>query len=330
MAHSGEQAYIAKLSYYRQRPGSLAKELREDLHLMEDGCAELYRRDKSFIVAYFARLDKTQQGLRRLAAMDGGPNVTPEKLQFKVVQHEILRDAERILRKLGGSEALRQARPAQASEAEQPWWFLDRYLFKQRARLLKRAAQGLGIMVAIGLAAIIFFNVFIKPNRQATQHAEHFSAAFDTALREEDYEAALAEIDLALANMPDEPETLILKGILLEELGRFDEAEAVFAHAATLVDEPEKLRFFQTRLLLELGRPEEALPVAEAAIDLNPNFAEGWLMMGLAYADLKQYAPAYEAMNTAAQLAGEQGNGALKVMIRVNMSSLGGGQGVGF
>jgi hypothetical protein len=35
-------------------------------------------------------------------------------------------------------------------------------------------------------------------------------------------------------------------------------------------------------------------------------------------------------MNTAAQLAGEQGNGALKVMIRVNMSSLGGGQGVGF
>ena len=330
MVHSGEQAYIAKLSFYRQRPASQAKELREDLRLVEDNCAELYQRDKAFIVEYFTCLDKIQQAFRRLEGTESGLNLTPEELQFKVVQQEVLRDVEQVLRKLGGSEALKQIRPAQASEKRQPWWFLDRYLIKRRTQFLKRAAQGLAILLALGAVLVILFNLFIKPNRNVTQHAEHFSAGFNAALREEDYEAALVEIDQALANLPDEPETLVLKGIILQELGRFDEADAVFAQLATLVDEPEKIRFFQTRLLLELGRPEEALPVAKTAIDFNPSFPEAWLMMGLAYADLKQYPLAYDAMNTAAELADEQGNGALKVMIRVNMSNLGGGQGVGY
>ena len=49
-------------------------------------------------------------------------------------------------------------------------------------------------------------------------------------------------------------------------------------------------------------------------------------MLGLAYEDLRRLDRAMSAMEKAADLADAQDNGALKVMIRVNMSNLVGQQ----
>ena len=325
MVHNSEQEYVTKLSFYRQKSGSLAEAVREMLQFVEHDCLDLPRRDSAFIVDYLRTLDAIQQQLQKLAG-SGAPNLTPETLRFTVVQQQVLRRAGAILGQLGGSEGLRRVRPAGMAENEAPWWFLDAYLARRRSKLLRKALQGLAIIVAFGLAVIFVFNVLIKPDQNITAHSEYYNEAFNILVRKEDYAAALVEIERAQAYLPDDPETLLFKGIVLEELGRTAEADAVFERAAALVPEPEKVLFLRTRLLLELGKTERAALLAREAIKLKPDFPEAWLMLGLAYSDLGEITRAYESMQQAARLAEEQDNGALQVMIRVNMSNLTGRQ----
>jgi len=51
-------------------------------------------------------------------------------------------------------------------------------------------------------------------------------------------ERALAELDRALQLNPDYVEALIHRGLVLNELGRTEEAEAAFSHASNSLQEP--------------------------------------------------------------------------------------------
>jgi Flp pilus assembly protein TadD len=64
------------------------------------------------------------------------------------------------------------------------------------------------------------------------------------------------------------------------------------------------------------------LELAQAAIDINPNFAEGWFLAGQAYDQLGDFQQALNNMNTAADLALEQDNPSLYAIIKVNIGYL--------
>lgn len=325
MVHSSAGDYEKKLDFYRQRPDNPAGQMRANLQLAEGDCLDLHQKESQFIVDYLTNLDNIQAALAELGR-PGRLNVTPEKIRFQVVQRQFFKHAPAILRRLGGAEALHQFRPEDALEELQPWWFLDDYLARRRSNLLKSAGQGLVILALLTVLAVIAFNLFIRPDRNIEAHTDLYFEAYNSVTREEDFEAALVAIDEALLNVPDDAETWVFKGIILDELDRPEEADEAFHQAQALVEKPEQIAYLRSRLQLELAQPARAALLAQEAIDLNPEYAEAWLMLGLAYEDLHRLDRALAAMEKAADLADAQENGALKVMIRVNMSNLAGQQ----
>jgi len=325
MVHSSAQDYEKKLDFYRQGPGNLAGQMRQQLQRAEDDCANLAGREPAFIAAYLAQLDGIQATLAELGR-PGRLNVTPEKLRFQTVQRQMFKQAGPILRRLGGAKGLHHHRPETAQAAEQPWWFLDQYLAERRRRLWKDAGSGLVMLALLGLVVVLVYNRFIRPDKDIEAHAELYLQAFHSVSREADYEAALVAIEEALGHQPDEAESWLLKGIILDELDRSEEAEVAYAQAQALIPAPEQISYLRSRLQLELGQPERAARLAQEAIALNPEYPEAWLMLGLAYEAQEQFNQAHNAMQTAVELADAQGNEALKVMIRINMSHLAGQQ----
>lgn len=311
-----------KLDFFQRKLSGQAEKLRAYLNEVEDGSLSLNRKDKAAMLDYLAKMDAIQRIFLEMKS-GAGPDLTAEKNVFETVQTRVLKDAAVILRKLGGVEGLKAARPADVTEADFPWWFADRYVARQIARRIRNLIQALIILAAIGLVVVVLFNTVLKPDPVIVEQTRHYEMANNALLMDQDLDLALAEIEQSLALVPDDLDALVFKGVVLELSGRTYEAEQVFEQANEITGSaPERVLFLRGRLLLQLGRPEEAKALAEEAIDINPDFAEGWFLMGQIYEQLNQIPQAFDAMNIAADLALEQGNEQLYAIIRVNMGYL--------
>jgi tetratricopeptide (TPR) repeat protein len=309
-----------KLDFYHQKLSGQASEAREYLAIVEDDSLGLRRKDKEAMLDYLAKMDAIQRFM--LVSKPGaGPDRAAEKNLFETVQKRTIREAAVILRALGGAEGLKAARPADVTEADYPWWFVDAYLARQKAKQLKSLIRGLIILAVIGLVVVVLFNTVLKPDPAVVAQTQHYEQALSALMVEQDLNLALQEIEQSLAFAPEDLEALAFKGVVLELLGRTGEAQEVYEQAAR-VAAPEYALFSRGRILLQFGKREEAKTLAEEAINLNPNFAEGWFLLGQVYDELGDIPQAFEAMNTASELALEQGNEQLYAIIRVNMGYL--------
>lgn len=310
-----------KLDYFQRKLSGPTTELRAQLEYLEDASIGLGRKDKAFILDYFARLDRVYdifQALEGTAEID----LRAEHVQYETVLSRLRQEASPILHRLGGPHGLASLRPETATAAEQPWWFIDRYVGEQMALQRKRILLGMGILTAIALVVVVLLNTVLKPDPVVTALKAHNDAAFAALLQESDYETALDEINQALAVKPDDLESLIVKGVILEQTGQTAEAEAIFEQAVGLAPGPEFVYWMRGQILLQLNQIEEALRLAETAIEINPDFPQGWFLAGQVYERMGDLNAAFNNMETASNLALEQGDDALYAVIRVNMGYL--------
>ena len=102
------------------------------------------------------------------------------------------------------------------------------------------------------------------------------------------FDEALASYDKALALEPDYPEAFNNRGVALAELQRLDEALASYDKALAL--KPDNAAAFNNRgaALKELKRFDEALASCERAIALKPEYAEALNNRGIALGGLQR------------------------------------------
>jgi len=132
------------------------------------------------------------------------------------------------------------------------------------------------------------------------QVAEGWSAYY---LANGDYDRALAKLDEALPPEADQPSTLRNRGVLLNRMGRPEDAFRDFEKALGSDPRNPALHFFRALSLRDLGRDPEALAALEQAIALDPENAaahsnRGLTLLGLGGRD----AEALAAFEKAARL----------------------------
>ncbi|MEO8452107.1 MAG: tetratricopeptide repeat protein [Gemmatimonadota bacterium] len=113
--------------------------------------------------------------------------------------------------------------------------------------------------------------------------------------------AAEREFKVAIEHDPDNAATRNLYGIMLRNIGRFDEAIVQFREAARL--EPLS-RHYHRQIGTALhcaGRLTEAVTEYRLAIDLDPRYSNGWEYLAFALARLGRYDEALTALATVAR-----------------------------
>jgi serine/threonine-protein kinase len=121
-----------------------------------------------------------------------------------------------------------------------------------------------------------------------------------------DYAAALSEYRRALQLNPNSAVALALMGILLADLGRFDEARSAVARATSLEPVSALIAFYSAATLALSGPLEDALPECQRTLDLDPNFLPGLWSYGTILAHLGRIDEAIDAVERTLTLSHRQ------------------------
>jgi tetratricopeptide (TPR) repeat protein len=116
----------------------------------------------------------------------------------------------------------------------------------------------------------------LRENTQelARRHPYHWRTLLVQAQAEAavgNWEGALAQAQNLIDNYPEHPESYLQQGLLLERAEKFDAAFEAYHQSASMRPMADMPLSFETRLLIKLGRMEEAREVAEVALKNNPN-----------------------------------------------------------
>ena len=171
-------------------------------------------------------------------------------------------------------------------------------------------------MVLLLLGAL--YQRFLAPDPATRERLRHHQTAESLAL-DGDVAGALIEVEQALAFAPGNPRLLIFKGSLQSELGQTDRAQETFAEAEAAMGDPETYLLIRSQTYLLLDRAELALTDAEAVLSLNPESAQGHLLVGRSNERLENFQDAVLAYEQAAALAEAQKDFQLAGAARVNL-----------
>jgi len=262
--------------------------------------------------------DEVTAGLAELQVQ--GQDVRGEAAQLETVSAGLRRKAGTFLREIGGASRLQDARNARRPDPAQWWWFLDQWLADRRRSQLRQLLQWAAV-AALLLALLYFiYQRFLAPNPAIVAGLEHQQKA-DWLAQAGDLAGALNETEQALAAIPRDPEQLVFKGVLQQALGHDAAAEETFAAAEAQVGKEEFL-IARSRRYLNLGQAKAALADARAVIELNPNSAMGYLVLGQANEGAGNYAEATDAYTRASTLAQAQNKPEVAVMARMQLGML--------
>jgi tetratricopeptide (TPR) repeat protein len=119
---------------------------------------------------------------------------------------------------------------------------------------------------------------------------------------------ALAQYEQMSARFPNSPQTPVLEGVVLAQLGRLDEARASFERSLAITARdtnlPPNLQALQELLTLDVAEkhPDAALARVQRQIDLTPNLAELYAMRARIHMASSNYDTAEADLQKAIQL----------------------------
>ena len=180
--------------------------------------------------------------------------------------------------------------------------------------------MGAGVAVVL-LLLFVLYQRFLAPDPATRERLRHQHNAENLALQQ-DIAGALSEVEQALTVAPDQPELVVLKGVLQRELGQDSASEETFAAAEAAFEGREDFLLARARASLLTGQPESAVADAQEAVELNPQLANGYVLMGRAHEQMGEHLEAIFAYEQAIDLAEEQGNYQLAGTTRINVGIL--------
>lgn len=139
-----------------------------------------------------------------------------------------------------------------------------------------------------------------QKGRKTREGIDHFDRATLYYYRG-NYEIAINEINKAL-DIEKTAEYLNLKGLLLTELGQFDESKKVYKEALKLEPNFAELHNNLGLLYLKMKKLDDAVAAFQEALKKNVNYAHAYVNLGNAFVDLEKYDEALKAYEQALKI----------------------------
>ncbi len=263
--------------------------------------------------------DTVTEGL--VAFQAEGHSMRAEEARLKTATADLKRKAKVFLREVGGPETLKEARRSHQPDPTHWWWYLDKLVADERRARLRRILFVVAGVVAALILLVALYELLLAPD-PATRERLRLQQNAESLALSGDLTAALGEVEQALAIAPDNPDLLILEGSLQQNLGQSAEAEEAFAAAQAALDDREDFLLARARTYLLLDQAQEAQADAQEVIDLNPESAPGYMLLGRSHQLQENYLDAIFAYEQAGTLAETQGNSRLAATARVNLGFL--------
>lgn len=250
-----------------------------------------------------------------------GRPVTGPATQLDYLTVSLERNARAFVGDVGGSECLAALRAAQSPEPEQRWYFLEETYRQQVRRKLRTSGIVLGIVVVALVLLIAGYQRFLAPDPIVSAKYSHQMNA-EQALMLNEPERALVEVNQALVLGGEDPELIVLRGVIESVLGQTAQSTADFALAETKMADRETFLLMRSEVWMRAGLPDKGLQDAAEVVQNNPSSAQGFFYIGRANELMKNYKVAIDAYNQASLLAEAQGKTELNATIRVVMAML--------
>ena len=210
--------------------------------------------------------------------------------------------------------------------AQQSIFLFGHYKFDEDAKCIIVADSKQDILTALqhvsGITEAMLFPDFVGFSRLRSHHVPYMQlSASDYAERgarahqRNEYEAALADYDMAIQLNPDNAQVFYNRGLVGMELKRYPDALADFNKVIEL--NPNNANAYNNRgnVQVKLEQYEEALNDYDAAIRLNPDHAAAYYHRGDVKVKLGNLNLASEDLHQALQLAAQIGDANLIVRI---------------
>ena len=126
--------------------------------------------------------------------------------------------------------------------------------------------------------------------------------------REGHLDKALQIVDTLLAEKPDDPFFLEMKGQMLFEYGRLEEALPIFEKAVAVMPRAEQIRLLLARTQIEMNTPEydrQAVKNLQLVLQAEPNNGFAWRFAAVAYGRLGEEGMAALALAESALARGK-------------------------
>lgn len=214
-------------------------------------------------------------------------------------------------------EALRRRNPP----AESFWWQLDRIVADRRRRALTRALLTVGGLIVAAVVLYWGINTLFPPNPQAVAMVEATNQ-IDRLVAEQRWDEALAAVQAARQQLPNEPELAVWEVVLHERLGDAEGAAAALAEAQTLLAaEPAQVWILLGNDRLMVGDLDGAAAAAQEAVAIAPDNPMVTFLQGSVAEARGDVVSAIEYFQKTSELAGDD-NPQLNVIARVRLGYL--------
>jgi tetratricopeptide (TPR) repeat protein len=312
-----------KAAFYerrRQQKLTSGDELRARLTQLETRLTRIKTLSRSEAMELLELFDQVDSLLTGFATESSNP-YSAEATRFEAAQRAVRRQAASLLHAIGGRQMLQEERKKVSPDPSRLWWYVDRITNEKRKARLRQGLIGAAAAAVLTVIVVGVYKAYFEPD-EATKAAFSHTYKADELFRQGNLPGALQEVELALSYTPNEFELLILKGVLLEELGEGEKAEVAFERAREA--SPDQERFLLERAFdyLELGRSESALADIETVLVLNPESTLGYYALGEYYEASEDYPKALEALQKASELASANGDVTLEATIRMRIAEL--------
>ncbi len=219
--------------------------------------------------------------------------------------------------KAGGLAKLRSNHPP----AESFWWHLDTELRGRRLRATRRAVVTLVIAAIVIVGGYYALNAIFPPNPAAVRMIE-LTSQFETFIANRQWDEALALIDQAKAELPDEVELVLWEVVFSHEAGYTDRAQTAFAHAQAMAPESQPELWVQLgNFYLQAGDLAAAGNAGQEAYALAPENPQVTFLLGNLAEEKGDVSTAIAMFESTFTLA-EKDNPQLAVIARVRMGNL--------
>ena len=264
-------------------------------------------------------LDDLQARLQKAEA--SGTHLQAELVQWDYICQLVRKNARLILNKMGGPAGLMKKRIELQADESAWWWYLDDLLAERRKKNIRKTLTG--VVGAVLLIALLVFGYkrFLAPPPEVTESYFHRLAA-ESAMQAGDVQTALNEIDLALGYLPEEPELLTVKSVLLQYSGQPDQAQIILDQARSLAQDDLSIYLAQAQTYLLLGDTKGIREMGGKIVEEYPDSAYGPMFLGTADELEENYESALTYLQQSVSLAEEQGDMNLSANLRVRIATL--------
>lgn len=274
--------------------------------------------DATNVETYLQLLDQIEE--RFTALMDSESDLRPELGRWDGLTSRLRSQPGALVAaaaKVGGLARLREKHPP----ATEFWWYLDQEVMQRRAQMVRRALTTLIVLVVVVGGGWWALNTFFPPNPAAVRMMEA-NSALEELIVQQRWEEALAVVETAQQELPDEPELVLWEVVFSEQLGDTERAQHAWARAqALLPEQPVELWVQLGNQRLQVGDFARARAAGQEALALDAESAPATFLLGSVAEATDDVATAIEMFDRTFALA-EADNPQLAVIARVRMGNL--------